>query len=244
MFNRRYFLQGLGSAGIAISGEPNRIAYRQPTASQFRPIASAPTFLRVEDYRAPTDRRVDDGPALQRAMNAAAAARLAVRVPDSGLNIATQAVIPDGTVLEGTGPGSVITGACGQFLIATGKNKITLRNLGLAVTHNSYWPDFRAISQLSFENVTSSAFEDHAAGLTAFGLRIRGCGNVIIDRCRFLNSNDALYLEAYQGINCGTALVTKSWFEHTTHGKAGAAAIAEWTSKRPRASSTHVRRCP
>src|SRR5258708_7942576 len=118
MLNRRYFLQRLSGAGIAISSAPDRIAYDQPTASQSRAIPSARTFFRVEDYKGPTDRRGDDGPALQRAMNAAAASGMAVRVPESGLNIATQAVMPEGTVLEGAGPRSMITGACGQFLIA------------------------------------------------------------------------------------------------------------------------------
>lgn len=180
--------------------------------------AVAMVYLQVAAYRIPADPPTDDGPALGRCATAAAALGYRVAIPATGLRIESQVVLPNNTWLDGGGRNCVITGAIGQFLIATSISRLILSNFALTVTNNAYYPDFRAVDQLIVENVSSTAFVDGTTGLTAFGLRIRGCVNVMIDNCRFTNSNDAIYLEDYTGAKCGTVIITRSRFEHTLHG--------------------------
>ena len=196
------------SAGLWLTGTPGRVA-SMPAA-----------VVLVETYRKSSDTTGDDGPALQRAVDAAATIGAVVAIPAAGLRLKSAVKLPDNTVLQGVGDGARIRGEVEAFLSANGRTSVKLVNVKLSSKNNSSGPVFTDCRNLRFERVTiDSGDPKDAATLLTFGLRLRGCVDVAIDDCAFFDINDAIYLErSPRGADCDRVSVSRSHFEHTHHG--------------------------
>lgn len=198
------------SAGLWLTGKPGRVA-ATPTAA---------ATVSVETYRENSDAAGDDGPALQRTVDAAARIGGVVAIPATGLRLKSAVILTDNAVLQGVGDGARIRGEVEAFLSANGRTGVRLVNIKLSSKDNSSGPVFTDCSNLRFERVTiDSGDPKDAATLLTFGLRLRGCVDVAIDNCAFIDNNDAIYLErSPRGADCDRVSVSRSHFEHTHHG--------------------------
>lgn len=170
----------------------------------------------VLDFGATGDGTTDDSAAIQLAATAAAGGRLVMPAGQYFINGSIS--LPSSITIEGDGDATVLL-LNGTFLTATSRTNIVMRNFKVdAYDATTPRMSFTLCGNLTFENITMDGNITHSNVLGSMAIGLYGCTDVVVDKCKFFDYADNIYLDKSGSTNSDRVTVRNCHFQHTAHG--------------------------
>jgi polygalacturonase len=190
------------------------------TKATYAMIQGAP--VNALDYGVVGNGTTDDGPAIQLAVDAAAASggSRKVSLPVGSFLFTTAVTLPSNIEIFGAGVSTIlIGGAAGTIFNATSKSNIVIRDIKTQ-NENAYIL-FTLCSNIRISNVYGQGLRTVGADFSQYAYLFNGCIDVLIENPTLDNYNNYLYFGKSGTTPCtGYAVVRGGWLgqSNTTHG--------------------------
>ncbi len=179
--------------------------------------AGTPVNAKDAAYGAVGSGAVDDGPAIQLALTAAAGNTLLL--PKGTFKITTPTTIPANTIIQGMGDGTIIDADCHDYFSATSAAGIVFRDMKIKQHSNAgNRLTLTLCDRAKFINVHFDGTQSGASVLTAQQVWLKGCADALFFGCRFEDANNAIYLDKSGATYSSRVKVLCCNFEHAAHG--------------------------